>query len=169
MVPKTEYAPYFERYMQLTVLKDKTIIQNLESAQDEFECVLRNLPDNKHSYSYATGKWTLKELIQHVIDTERVFCYRALSFARNDQTSLPGFDQDVFVDNAAANNRDYYDLLDEMKVLRKSSIQLFKSFSKEALLRIGVASDNKMSVRALGYLFSGHQIHHINIVKERYL
>ena len=169
MVPKTEYAPYFERYMQLTVLKDKTIIQNLESAQDEFECVLRNLPDNKHSYSYAAGKWTLKELIQHVIDTERVFCYRALSFARNDQTALPGFDQDVFVDNDTANERDYYDLLDEMKVLRKSSTQLFKSFSKEALLRIGVASNNKMSVRALGYLFSGHQIHHINIVKERYL
>jgi len=169
MVPKTEYAPYFERYMQLSVLKDKTIIESLESAQDEFESVLRNLPDKKHSFSYATGKWTLKELIQHVIDTERVFCYRALSFARNDQTALPGFDQDVFVDNDTANERDYYDLLDEMKVLRKSSIQLFKSFSKEALLRIGVASNNKMSVRALGYLFSGHQIHHINIVKERYL
>tara|TARA_B110000908_G_scaffold79875_1_gene95714 strand:- start:39 stop:548 length:510 start_codon:yes stop_codon:yes gene_type:complete len=169
MVPKTEYAPYFERYIQLSVLKGKTIIENLESAQDEFERVLRNLPDSKHSYSYASGKWTLKELIQHVIDTERVFCYRALSFARNDQTPLPGFDQDVFVDNDTANERDYYDLLDEMKVLRKSSIQLFKSFSKEALLRIGVASDNKMSVRALGYLFSGHQVHHINIVKERYL
>jgi uncharacterized damage-inducible protein DinB len=169
MVPKTEYAPYFERYMQLSVLKDKTIIESLESAQDEFDSVLRNLPDKKHSFSYATGKWTLKELIQHVIDTERVFCYRALSFARNDQTALPGFDQDVFVDNDTANERDYYDLLDEMKVLRKSSIQLFKSFSKEALLRIGVASNNKMSVRALGYLFSGHQIHHINIVKERYL
>jgi uncharacterized damage-inducible protein DinB len=169
MVPKTEYAPYFERYMQLSVLKDKTIIESLESAQDEFDSVLRNLPDKKHSFSYATGKWTLKELIQHVIDTERVFCYRALSFARNDQTPLPGFDQDVFVDNDTANERDYYDLLDEMKVLRKSSTQLFKSFSKEALLRIGVASNNKMSVRALGYLFSGHQIHHINIVKERYL
>jgi uncharacterized damage-inducible protein DinB len=169
MVPKTEYAPYFERYMQLSVLKDKTIIESLESAQDEFESVLRNLPDKKHSYSYASGKWTLKELIQHIIDTERVFCYRALSFARNDQTPLPGFDQDVFVDNATTIERDYYDLLDEMKVLRKSSIQLFKSFSKEALLRIGVASNNKMSVRALGYLFSGHQIHHINIVKERYL
>ncbi|MGY8943404.1 MAG: DinB family protein [Flavobacteriales bacterium] len=169
MVPKTEYAPYFERYMQLSVLKDKTIIESLESAQDEFDSVLRNLPDKKHSFSYATGKWTLKELIQHVIDTERVFCYRALSFARNDQTPLPGFDQDIFVDNDTANERDYYDLLDEMKVLRKSSTQLFKSFSKEALLRIGVASNNKMSVRALGYLFSGHQIHHINIVKERYL
>jgi uncharacterized damage-inducible protein DinB len=169
MVPKTEYAPYFERYMQLSVLKDKTMIQNLESAQDEFERVLRNLPESKHCYSYASGKWTLKELIQHIIDTERVFCYRALSFARNDQTPLPGFDQDVFVDNDTANERDYYDLLDEMKVLRKSSIQLFRSFSKEALLRIGLASNNKMSVRALGYLFSGHQIHHINIVKERYL
>ena len=169
MIPKTEYAPYFEQYMQLSALKDKTIIESLESAQDEFDSVLRNLPDKKHSFSYATGKWTLKELIQHVIDTERVFCYRALSFARNDQTALPGFDQDVFVDNDTANERDYYDLLDEMKVLRKSSIQLFKSFSKEALLRIGVASDNKMSVRALGYLFSGHQVHHINIVKERYL
>ena len=169
MVPKTEYAPYFERYMQLSVLKGKTIIENLENAQDEFERVLRHLPDEKHSYSYAAGKWTLKELIQHIIDTERVFCYRALSFARNDQTPLPGFDQDVFIDNDTANERDYYDLLDEMKVLRESSIQLFKSFSKEALLRIGVASDNKMSVRALGYLFSGHQIHHINIVKERYL
>ena len=169
MIPKTEYAPYFERYIQLSVLKGKTIIESLESAQDEFESVLRNLPDKKHSYSYASGKWTLKELIQHIIDTERVFCYRALSFARNDQTPLPGFDQDVFIDNDTANERDYYDLLDEMKVLRESSIQLFKSFSKEALLRIGVASNNKMSVRALGYLFSGHQIHHINIVKERYL
>ena len=169
MVPKTEYAPYFERYIQLSVLKGKTIIENLENAQDEFERVLRHLPDEKHSYSYAAGKWTLKELIQHIIDTERVFCYRALSFARNDQTPLPGFDQDIFVDNDTANERDYYDLLDEMKVLRKSSIQLFKSFSKEAFLRTGVASNNKMSVRALGYLFSGHQIHHINIVKERYL
>jgi uncharacterized damage-inducible protein DinB len=169
MIPKTEYAPYFEQYMQLFALKDKTIIESLESAQDEFDSVLRNLPDKKHSFSYATGKWTLKELIQHIIDNERVFCYRALSFARNDQTPLPGFDQDVFVDNDTANERDYYDLLDEMKVLRKSSIQLFKSFSKEAFLRTGVASDNKMSVRALGYLFSGHQIHHINIVKERYL
>ena len=111
----------------------------------------------------------MKELIQHIIDTERVFSYRALCFARNDNTSLPGFDQDVFVENDNANDRNYYDLLNEMEVLRKSSIQLFKSFSDEALLRVGVASNNKMSVRALGYLFSGHQMHHLNIIKERYL
>lgn len=108
-------------------------------------------------------------MIQHIIDTERVFCYRALCFARNDQTPLPGFDQDVFVDNAKSNDRDFNDLLDEMNTLRKSTIQLYKSFSEEALLRIGVASGNEISVRALGYLFSGHQIHHLNVVKERYL
>jgi hypothetical protein len=169
MILKTEYAPYFEQYMQLVFLNEKTIIENLESAQNTFESVLRNVTKEKHSFSYAPGKWTLKELIQHIIDTERVFCYRALCFARNDKAALPGFDQDVFVANDTANERDYYDLLDEMKVLRQSSIQLYKSFSKDALLCIGVASENKMSVRALGYLFSGHQIHHLNIVKERYL
>ena len=92
-----------------------------------------------------------------------------MCFARNDNTSLPGFDQDIFVDNGNANQLEYTDLMEEMKTLRKSTIQLYKSFSEEALLRIGVASGNKMSVRALGYLFSGHQIHHLNIVQERYL
>lgn len=111
----------------------------------------------------------MKELIQHVIDTERIFSYRAMCFARNDKTSLPDFDQDLFVNNDNDNKRDYEDLLDEMSTLRKSTIQLYKSFSEEALLRIGVASENKISVRALGYLFSGHQIHHLNIIKERYL
>jgi uncharacterized damage-inducible protein DinB len=169
MIPKNEYTPYFEKYLQLVSKDEKSIGENLVDSQKNFESLLRNLPLEKHNFSYAEGKWTMKELIQHIIDTERIFSYRALCFARNDSTSLPGFDQDVFVENDNANDRDYYDLLDEMAVLRKSSVQLYKSFSDEALLRIGVASENKMSVRALGYLFSGHQIHHLNIVKERYL
>ncbi|MEO9570184.1 MAG: DinB family protein [Polaribacter sp.] len=169
MISKTEYASYFEQYLKLVIKKGKSIIENLEDSQKEFERLLRNLPKEKHNFSYADSKWTLKELIQHIIDTERVFCYRALCFARNDKTELPGFDQDVFVDNVDANSRDYYNLLDEMAILRKGTIILFKSFSDEALLRNGVASGNKMSVRALGYLFSGHQIHHLNVVKERYL
>jgi uncharacterized damage-inducible protein DinB len=169
MIPKNEYTPYFEQYLQLVSNEGKSIIEYLIDSQKKFESLLRNLPLEKHNFSYAEGKWTMKELIQHIIDTERIFSYRALCFARNDSTSLPGFDQDVFVENDNANDRDYYDLLDEMAVLRKSSVQLYKSFSDEALLRIGVASENKMSVRALGYLFSGHQIHHLNIVKERYL
>jgi uncharacterized damage-inducible protein DinB len=169
MIPKNEYTPYFEQYLQLVSNEGKSIIEYLIDSQKKFESLLRNLPLEKHNFSYAEGKWTMKELIQHIIDTERIFSYRALCFARNDSTSLPGFDQDVFVENDTANDRSYYDLLDEMAVLRKSSVQLYKSFSDEALLRIGVASENKMSVRALGYLFSGHQIHHLNIVKERYL
>ena len=169
MIPKNEYAPYFDQYIQLVSQENTSIIENLEKSQNDFEVLLRDLPKEKHDFAYAEGKWTMKELIQHIIDTERIFCYRALCFARNDKTSLPGFDQDIFVDNDNANERNYYDLLDEMSTLRKSSIQLYKSFSEEALLRIGVASENKMSVRALGYLFSGHQIHHLNVIKERYL
>lgn len=168
-LPKNEYAPYFEQYIQLVSVKSLSIIESLEKSQNDFESLLRNLPKEKHQFTYAEDKWTLKELIQHIIDTERVFCYRAMCFARNDKTFLPGFDQDIFVDNGNANQLDYFDLLDEMTTLRKSTIQLYKSFSDEALLRIGVASENKMSVRALGYLFSGHQLHHLNVVKKRYL
>jgi hypothetical protein len=169
MISNTEYAPYFEQYMQLISKDESSIIGNLESAQEVFDQLLDNVPAERHCFSYATGKWTLKELIQHIIDTERVFCYRALCFARNDKTALPGYDQDIFVENDSANDRDYYELLEEMRVLRKSTIQLYRSFSEAALLRTGVASDNKISVRALGYLFSGHQLHHLNIVKERYV
>jgi uncharacterized damage-inducible protein DinB len=166
---KTEYAPYFEQYIKLVYSEGISIKGSLESSQKAFEDLLRNVPKEKHGFSYAEGKWTLKEVIQHIIDTERIFCYRALCFARNDTTALPGYDQDIFVNNDNANDRNYYDLLEEMGVLRKSTIHLYKSFAEEALLRVGVASDEKMSVRALGYLFSGHQIHHLNVLKERYL
>lgn len=169
MIPKEEYAPYFEQYINLVKEEAKTILENLEDSQNEFNSLLTTIPEEKQNYAYAKGKWTLKQLIQHIIDTERIFIYRALCFARNDKTSLPGFNQDTFVANDNANERDFLEMLEEMQTLRKSSIQLFKSFSKEALLRVGIASDNKMSVRALGYLFAGHQKHHINVIKERYL
>lgn len=169
MIPKNEYAPYFEQYIQLVSSKPTTIVDKLRKSQQEFENAFRNLPKEKHAYSYEEGKWTIKELIQHIIDTERVFCYRALCFARNDSTNLPGFDQDVFVSNGNANELEFFDLLDEMKALRTSTIHLFQSFSEPALLRKGIASGHEISVRALGYLFSGHQRHHINILKERYL
>jgi hypothetical protein len=169
MLLKTEYAPYFEQYIKLVYSEDITILESLERSQKEFESLLKSVPKKQQGFSYAQGKWTLKEVIQHIIDTERIFCYRALCFARNDKTSLPGYDHDLFVTNDNSNDRNYDDLLEEMQVLRKSTIQLYKSFSEGALLRIGVASDKKMSVRALGYVFSGHQKHHLNIVKERYL
>ncbi|EAR12096.1 hypothetical protein PI23P_12202 [Polaribacter irgensii 23-P] len=169
MISKTEYAPYFEQYIQLISMEEKSIIDNLESAQVAFNQLLHTVSKDKHSFSYAAGKWTLKEVIQHIIDTERIFCYRALCFARNDKTALPGYDQDLFVENDTANDRDYYELLEEMTILRKSTIQLYRSFSEAALLRAGMASNNAISVRALGYLFSGHQLHHLNIITARYL
>jgi hypothetical protein len=169
MIPKNEYASYFKQYIDLVSVENVSIIESLEKSQNDFETVFRNLPEEKHEFSYAKGKWTVKELIQHIIDTERVLFYRAFCFARNNSINLPGFDQYIFVANGNANQLNYFDLLDEMVTLRKGTIQLFKSFSEEALLRMGVASNNKISVRALGYLFSGHQIHHLNIVKERYL
>lgn len=169
MIPKEEYASYFEQYMELVTKEGKSILQNLEETQDAFHSLLITIPEEKWTFAYDKDKWTLKELVQHIIDTERIFAYRALCFARKDTTDLPGFDQDIFVLNDNANERDFLEMLEEMQTLRKSSIQLFKSFSEDVFLRIGVASNNKMSVRALGYLFSGHQKHHFNIIKERYL
>ena len=169
MLSKTEYAPYFEQYIQLVATGETSILEGLEKSQKVFEMLLRDVPKEKQEYAYAADKWTVKEVIQHIIDTERIFCYRALCFARNDKTDLPGFDHDYFVENDTANERNYDDLLDEMAVLRTATILLYKSFSGEALTRIGTASNNRMSVRALGYLFSGHQTHHLNVLKERYL
>jgi hypothetical protein len=169
MIPKNEYAPYYAQYIESVEKNGKTIIDNLELSQNVFNKTFDNLSVDKQNYAYAEGKWTVKELIQHIIDTERVFCYRALCFARKDTTSLPGFDEDLFVKNADINTRDFENLITEMKVVRAGTLLLYKSFSEEALLRMGIGSGNKMSVRALGYLFSGHQLHHLNIVKERYL
>jgi hypothetical protein len=169
MIPENEYAPYYKQYIKGIEENKKSIIDNLIDSQKEFENVLKNISLEKQNFAYAKGKWTIKEVIQHIIDTERVFNYRAMCFARNDKTSLPGFDHDLFIKNVNMDAIDYTDLLYEMEVLRKSTILLFKSFSEEALLRIGMGSGNKMSVRALGYLFSGHQIHHLNVVKELYL
>lgn len=168
MIKKVEFAAYFEKYIQL-VEKEVSVVKNLKSSQKEFDVILKNISTEKQNFSYAEGKWTLKELIQHIIDTERIFCYRALCFARNDATSLPGFDQDIFVKNGNANQLDFKKLLKEMKLVRKATIYLFNSFSDESLLRVGTASGNKISVRALGYLSSGHQLHHLHIIKERYL
>lgn len=168
MIPTTEYVPYYTPFISL-LPEENSIIENLEAAQTDFENTLRDISKEKENFAYAEGKWTIKELIQHIIDTERVFCYRALSFARNDQQDLPGFDQDLFVVNSVAQQRDYNELLDEMDVLRKGTIQLFKSFTPEDLLKIGTGSGNKISVRALGMVMAGHQQHHLNVIKERYL
>ena len=124
---------------------------------------------DKFDYRYDEGKWTIKEIIQHLIDSERVFSYRALRISRNDKTPLPGFDENSFVENTNSNQRSLQGLLTEMAVVRQATLSLFSSFSVEQLERIGMASNHQISVRAIGFIIIGHQEHHQKIFQERYL
>jgi uncharacterized damage-inducible protein DinB len=163
----TEYAPHFETYIKL--VKGNNLIEELEITLHDFIRFVQNIPMDKFEYRYAEGKWTIKEIIQHIIDAERIFSYRALRISRNDKTPLPGFDENHYVDNTEANNRSIQELLSEMSAVRHATLFLFKSLSAEQLIRMGVASNKEISTRALGYLTIGHMIHHQNVYVERYL
>ena len=128
-----------------------------------------NIPASKHDYRYADGKWSIKEVLQHIIDAERVFCYRSLRFARKDSTQLPGFDENLFAENAKASSRNWNDLLEEFKAVRRSSEYLFGSFDSEQLESTGISNKHSIYVLGIGYIIVGHSIHHKNIIKERYL
>jgi hypothetical protein len=117
---------------------------------------------------YAPGKWTIRDILQHMIDTERIFAYRALRIARNDQTPLPGFDENMFVKNAHASGRKLNDLITEFDIIRQSTILMFNSFNDEDLMREGFIFKSNISVLALGFTIAGHGIHHMNVMKERY-
>ena len=166
-LPVKEYAEYFFPY--ISVLGDVTLIEELEISLHEFIRFVQNIPMDKFDYRYAEDKWTIKEIIQHVIDTERIFAYRALRISRNDQTPLPGFDENEYSNNTEANKRGLQDLLTELSAVRHSNIFLFKSFSEEQLQRTGIASNAGISVRAIGFIMIGHQKHHQKIFEERYL
>lgn len=166
-LPSSEYNPFYQTYVM--ALGNVELIEELVRGKDELLSLLKEIPEKKLDYAYAEGKWSLAEALIHVIDTERVFQYRALCIARNDKTPLPGFDQDAYVPYSNAANRSKASLVQEYKAVRDSTIALFNSFDQEAIKRIGLASDSKMSVRALGFIISGHQAHHVRIIKERYL
>lgn len=163
-----EYAPYQEAYIKL-VDPGYSLIEELEISVHNLIHFVREIPMDKYDYRYAEGKWTIKDILQHLIDSERVFAYRALRFSRNDATALPGFDENEFANNVDSNSRSINDLLTEMSALRHANIMMFKSFGKEAMLRKGTASGYTVSVRAFGFLIIGHQNHHIQVFKERYL
>ena len=168
MLLPNEYHSYFKIYIDDLASNGKSIIENLIETGNNLEQFATTISKEKELYVYAEGKWTFKQLLVHVIDTERIFNYRALRFARNDSTELQGFDHDFYNENVAANSQELQELIDEFKSVRASSISLFKSFSEEVLLRKGSASGNIISVRAIGFLISGHQKHHLKIFKERY-
>lgn len=128
-----------------------------------------SLPVEKRDYAYAEGKWTIKEVLQHVIDAERVFAYRALCFARKDATPLPSFDENDYADNSKAGTRNWDDMMEEFKALRKSTAIMFASFDNEQLESNGIASGNPSYVLAICYVVIGHAAHHMKVIKERYL
>ena len=163
-----EYASFYGGYIN-QVSDEYTLIEELEISVHRLVKFVREIPMDKFDYRYAEGKWTIKDILQHLIDAERVFAYRALRFARNDKTELPGFEEDDYVLEANANKRSIQDLLTELLIVRQSTLALFKTFNNEQLLRIGIASNNPMSVRALGFVIIGHQNHHQKVFEERYL
>jgi len=166
-LPVNEYSKYYSTYIQ--ALENVELFEELEISLHHFIKFVQNIPLDKFDYSYAKGKWTIKEIIQHIIDTERIFSYRALRISRNDKTPLPGFEENDYVDNTNAKSRSIQDLLTEFSAVRHSNLLMFKSFSDEQLRRIGIASENEVSVRALGFLILGHLKHHQRVFAERYL
>lgn len=163
-----EYAPYTIMYIGL-LPDDGLVLKHLQDNLQATKNLILSLPAEKLVHRYAAGKWTIKEILVHISDDERIYAYRALRFARNDKTELPGFEQDDYARYSGANARDLDDILEELTAVRKATISLFNSFDNEALTRAGVANGNIMSVRAAAYHIAGHELHHINIIKERYL
>jgi uncharacterized damage-inducible protein DinB len=162
-----EYPDFYKLYIQ--TLDEVELIEELEICLHEFIKFVQNIPMDKFDYQYEEGKWTVKEIIQHLIDSERIFGYRALRISRNDKTPLPGFDENDYVANSNGKERSLQSLLTEMAVVRQSTLSLFNSFSQEQLTKIGIASNREVSVRAIGFIIIGHQKHHQKIFLEKYL
>ncbi|WP_299896146.1 DinB family protein [uncultured Aquimarina sp.] len=162
-----EYNPYYGIFIDKALKED--IVEGLQEGITQFVDFVKVIPEEKMKYAYDHGKWTIAEVLQHIIDTERIFSYRALRFARKDNSPLIGFDQDDYVPNSNANNTGKQEFIEDFKAVRNSSISLYKGFTSEMLTWIGEASGSPMSARAAGYILSGHQTHHLEVIKERYL
>ncbi|MRX47541.1 DinB family protein [Pedobacter puniceum] len=162
-----EYAPYYEGYIKL--VSGQNILRKLKNQLNEVDDFLAEIPAEKHDYAYADGKWTVKEVVAHLIDTERVMAYRAMRFSRNDFTPLPGFDQDLYMQNVDVSKRSFNDLVDELLLMRQANLYFFKSLTEEDYKKKGVASEREVSVGALLFIMAGHIEHHFRVLKEKYL
>jgi uncharacterized damage-inducible protein DinB len=166
--PDLDLVPSFYHNYINQVLGDNLMKAFKKESPTLFQFI-ESIPAEKYDYRYAEGKWTIRELLQHMIDAERIFAYRALRFARKDTTPLPGFDENKYAETSKADKRSWEDLIDEFKVVRKSSEYLFGSFDEDQLYATGISNNNSIPVLALGYIVIGHPIHHMNIIKQRYL
>ncbi len=167
-IKSNEYAPYYLNYINLA--GNIPILESLESGIIDILSIAEKISKfKKEKFSYLPEKWSIQDLILHLIDTERIFCYRALCISRNDTTSFPGFDENEYVKNAFANERTFDSIISEFIAVRNATISFFESLNEQQLLQIGTASNNQISVRAIALIIIGHQKHHFNIIEERYL
>jgi hypothetical protein len=164
---KIEYAEYYETYVSL--VEENDIVAAMQSQLDEINELFSQISDEKGLYAYEESKWTIKELLGHLIDGERIFAYRAFRISRGDKTPLPGFDQNPYIENAGYNSIKLADLLKEFLLLRESNILFLNNLTDEMWRQTGVASDHPVSVRAIAYIMVGHIRHHVKILQKRYL
>lgn len=163
----SEYAAYYGKYISLVGGHD--ILATLEDQPRETLALLSTLNEEQGNYRYAPDKWSIKEMLGHVIDAERIFAYRALRFARNDRTPLASFEQDGYVRSADFGDRRLADLIEEFVCVRRATVWLFRPMRAEDWMRQGIASDNPVSVRAIAYIVAGHELHHRRVLQEKYL
>ncbi|MGJ8549460.1 DinB family protein [Winogradskyella wichelsiae] len=164
----SEYNAFYQVYIDKTN-KELSIIEGLKQQLDAVVLFYLSIAEEKHNYAYAEGKWSVKDVLLHIIDTERILAYRAMRIARQDKTPLVGFEQDDYVQHGFAKKRSMESLIEEYKSVRFATITLFASLNADALFSIGEASGFPISVRALGYIILGHEQHHNLIIKARYL
>jgi len=162
-----ESAPFYKRYID--VLGDVELMDMLQRQLNNFPQFIESIAVDKMDYAYSEDKWTITQALLHVIDTERIFQYRALRFCRGDETPLPGFDQDIYIKGLNPKRYSKESIIEEYRTVRKSTIALFTNLDRANLERTGIASGIKWSVAALGFVICGHQKHHRNIIRERYL
>lgn len=166
--PDLEVIPPFYKNYVLNV-KEYELLEALKKSNDQVLSLIGNLPESKSEYRYQPGKWSIKELLCHMMDAERIFSYRALRFARNDKTSLHGFEENDYAPEANAHSRTFIQLAKEMENLRNTTLDLFASFTPEMLQRTGKANNTEVSVLTIGYIVAGHETHHRKVLEERYL
>jgi hypothetical protein len=164
---RSEYDPYYEKYISL--ITEDGLLDVLESQSSELAELIGPVPEEKGTFAYGDGKWTIKEVISHLIDGERMFAYRIFRISRGDKTPIEGFEQDGYIENAHANGRKFEDLLTEFRLLREANMHFFRNLRDEAWLRTGIANNVEISVRALAFIMAGHIRHHLIILKSRYL
>ena len=164
----SEYNPYYEPFIKI-IGTEVSLVEILKKSKDEVVAFFKEIPTEKLSYRYDIDKWTPREVLMHIIDTERIFAYRALRFARKDKLDLLGFDQNDFIPPSKADTRSITSLIEEYEAVRNATVVLFKNFDDTMLKEIGMGSGSSMSVRALGFITVGHEKHHVSLIKERYL